>query len=96
MIREFLTRRENFKRLLRATELVGEELSAKSYDFWQSQETPEMHFRRDIDGLAMHFDIDWYKRGDGSLFVDIVGSGPLPTNFGVRPRQYFVVKQAPK
>lgn len=96
MIRVFLARRENFRRLLRATESVGEELSAKSYEFWQSQQAPEMHFHRDIDGLAMHFDIDWHKRKDGSLFVDIVGSGSLPTIFGVRPRHYFVVKQVPK
>jgi hypothetical protein len=94
MIHAFLQRRANFKRLLQATQRVGAELEARGYGYWlsQAESTPEMHFHREIDGLTMYFDVDWYKGKDGSLFVDLVGSANLPTNFGVRPRYYFVLR----
>ena len=94
MIRRFLDRRANFKRLLKVTQLVGAELEARGYKYWRSEaaRAAEMHFRREVDGLPMSFDVDWHSRKDGSLFVDVVGYADLPTNFGVRPRYYFVTR----
>ena len=96
MFREYLNRRENFKKLLKATELIGSEFKSYGYEYWLSQQESEIHFQRNVEGLNMHFDIDWYKQNDGKLFIDIVGRGSLPTNFGVQPRCYFVVFPEPK
>lgn len=87
-----MQQRKNFSRMLRATQTVTAELRDKPYRFWSSQSAAELHFSREIDGLAMSFDIDWHKRKDGSFSVDVVGRGPLQTNFGAQPRQYFVVR----
>ncbi len=92
MIREYLNKRANFKKLLIATELVGNELEGYGYEYWLSKQEPEMHLQRNIEGLSMHFDIDWHKRKDGKIFVDIVGRSSLPTNFGAQPRYYFTVQ----
>lgn len=90
MIKSFLEKRANFRRALSATEAVTTELKAKGYSYWSAQGS-ELHFTKTVAGLEMHFDVDWYRRKDGSLFVDVVGRSRKPTNFGACPRQYFVV-----
>jgi len=92
MIRDYLNRRANFKKVLVATELVGKELESYGYEYWLAKQKSEMHFQRTVEGLIMHFDIDWHKRSNGKISVDLVGRSPLPTNFGVQPRYYFTVE----
>jgi hypothetical protein len=92
MIRQYLNRRANIKKLLLATELVGKELKNYGYDYWLSQQESEMHFQRNFESLIMHFDIDLHKRKNGKISVDIVGRSALPTNFGIQPRYYFTVQ----
>jgi len=92
MIRDYLNRRANFKKLLVATEMVGKELEGYGYEYWLTKQDPEMHFQRNVEGLNMHFDIDLHKRKNGKISVDVVGHSSLPTNFGVQPRYYFTIQ----